>query len=693
MSDFTVNIDSRLDLSKARTELNNFINKEHKIKLNLDMSGIRGNKISEQLQKSMQASLGNSFDKSYTTALQKQINEIAKTQRSAFSEPLKNISKYEQSYSDMYNKLLNKAPASYGQNKQLAAPDEYLKQVEVRAQKAQEIKKKISQGFLEVESSSVGKTVRKYSGSDSSYFKELEQSYTKLLSLQKELTTGVSDDGSSRTLYDRHFIEKYNQFYDILTKCRNEAKILNNEMSGAFKPLSESDAINASNKTLKWLQDNTRAAKEYGEVLTSLAQKQATTTDPSVAKDLASQVKNLQSEAGSKGLTGKSFKDELVRSFKAIGQFAYTYGAIQFASGKIRESITELKEIDSILTEISKTSDLTNSQLKKLGETAFDSASKYGKTASDYLTGVQEMSRSGFYGDQAEELAQLSILAQAAGDMTADVSNSYLLATNAAYEYEGSVEKLNAALDGQNMITNRHSVSMDDMASATTEAASMASQYGVEVDELSALIGTAVSRTKKSGNEIGTSLKSLFVNLQNTQNSKITSTFEELGISMTEMVGDMKLLKDPIELLRELADAFNALPEGSEMRANILTNIGGKYHANVLSSILTGIDTGDFDTMLQDYSEGMGSAAVEAEKSENNWEGSLNKLSNAWTSLIQNFADSDTITTAINGLTTLTKGVDKFASLPTLMGLIGGAWSTKKGLGKTVYNALSYKVA
>ena len=67
---------------------------------------------------------------------------------------------------------------------------------------------------------------------------------------------------------------------------------------------------------------------------------------------------------------------------------------------------------------------------------------------------------------------------------------------------------------------------MLDMAEATTQAGSMAAQSGVQVNELSALIGTAVARTKKSGNEIGTALKALFINLQNTQNKKIVATFE-----------------------------------------------------------------------------------------------------------------------------------------------------------------------
>ena len=95
---------------------------------------------------------------------------------------------------------------------------------------------------------------------------------------------------------------------------------------------------------------------------------------------------------------------------------------------------------------------MTKQELQELGSTSFASASELGKTASDHLTSVQEMSRSGYYGEQGEAMAQQSLLAQAAGDMSADLANKYLLATNAAYKYEGNAEKLNAVLDGQNSI-------------------------------------------------------------------------------------------------------------------------------------------------------------------------------------------------------------------------------------------------
>lgn len=465
------------------------------------------------------------------------------------------------------------------------------------------------------------------------------------------------------------------QLENIAGKTADKVEVLNakaKDLSSTFKTTSSSfsqlDAQVASNRTLSWLQNNTKAADKYGDQLKKLAELQRNATSKEELQDYTKQVRALQTEAQAFGETGKSWKDNFGRAFGQIFQFSQIYGGIQKVIDATAHAVTELKEMDNILTEISKVSDMSGDELQQLGQDAFDYANQYGKTVTDYLTGVQEMNRSGFYGQQGIDLANTSVLAQAAGDMTADVANSYLLATNAAYEYAGSAEKLNAVLDGQNMITNRNSVNMTDMAEATTQAGSMAAQAGVEVDELSALIGTAVARTKKDGNEIGTALKSLFVNLQNTQSDKIVTTFDRLGISMTKMVDDTEVLKTPIELLEELSKVYNSLPDGSTTKADILTNLAGKYHANVLSSILAGWS--DYEQMLVDYSEGSGSAAVEAEKSANNWQGSLNKLSNSWTQFVSNFANSGQITTAIQLVNSFVQAMDGLVDTLTPLGTV-----------------------
>ena len=465
------------------------------------------------------------------------------------------------------------------------------------------------------------------------------------------------------------------QLENIAGKTADKVEVLNakaKDLSSTMKMTTSSfnqlDAQVASNRTLSWLQNNTKAADKYGDQLKKLAELQRNATSKEELQDYTKQVRTLQTEAQVFGETGKSWKDNFGRAFGQIFQFSQIYGGIQKVIDATVHAVTELKEMDNILTEISKVSDMTGDELQQLGQDAFDYANQYGKTVTDYLTGVQEMNRSGFYGQQGIDLANTSVLAQAAGDMTADVANSYLLATNAAYEYAGSAEKLNAVLDGQNMITNRNSVNMTDMAEATTQAGSMAAQAGVEVDELSALIGTAVARTKKDGNEIGTALKSLFVNLQNTQSEKIVTTFDRLGISMTKMVDDTEVLKTPIELLEELSKVYNSLPDGSTTKADILTNLAGKYHANVLSSILAGWS--DYEQMLVDYSEGSGSAAVEAEKSANNWQGSLNKLSNSWTQFVSNFANSGQITTAIQLVNSFVQAMDGLVDTLTPLGTV-----------------------
>lgn len=294
---------------------------------------------------------------------------------------------------------------------------------------------------------------------------------------------------------------------------------------------------------------------------------------------IAANFRNIKAEAKSLGLTGGTIFTSLWANIKKFSSWMSVTSLVSTFVMDIRNAITELKEIDTILTEISKTSDLTTEALAKLGKTSFDSASKYGKKASDYLVGVQEMYRAGF--QNAPEMSELSILAQAAGDLTSDAANDYLIATDAAYDLGGSIEKLNAVLDSQNFITNNAAVSMQDMADATSEAASVAAQYGVNIDELSSLIAVVVSKTRESGSEVGNALKALFINLQDTTSKPIQEAFDSVNISMTEMVNGSEKLKTPIELIKELSAAFTSLEEGDTRRANILSDIGGRFYHNV----------------------------------------------------------------------------------------------------------------
>lgn len=456
---------------------------------------------------------------------------------------------------------------------------------------------------------------------------------------------------------DDELVENEKLFNTELKKSQNEVTELKSQLDKIYNPNRQ---IRLSNDILNWLSKNTKASRKAREELEKYYQ-ELSSGKVSVERlnYINDQFKTLDSQQRSFGKLGKNLKDQFKQAVESFSQWVSVSSVMMAGVYKIKQAVAELKNLNDIITEISKTSDLTNKQLKELSSASFDTASKYGKTASDYLTGVQEMYRAGF--DNAKQMSELSILAQSAGDMDTNNANDYLIATNAAYNYKGSVEELNKVLDSQNYITNNAAVSMQDMADATSEAASIASQYGVKVDELSSLIAVAVSKTRESGSEVGTALKALLINLQNTTSDPIKKAFEDVGISMTKMVGDSEQLKTPIELLKELSEVYNKLPEGDTKRANILNKIGGKHHANTLAAILSDQDAYNSIMDLYNSSSAVGSAKQEADKSANNWSGTLNKISNSWTELVSKFAESDSIITVLNLVNDLTQALGNLA--------------------------------
>ena len=412
MSDFIANIKAQLDLGTAESKMQSFINKYKndpiKLKVDLDTTSVGGNNLNQQIQKQFQ-NAGKTASSSFANAFK---NNNYKGDLLNFAEYQKQIKAIKNSFSDTIQSNVKDVTKKEANSYANAYYNE-IKKANTAIQKEQEKAYEASQ--------------KKIKSQQDAYYKQMfEQQFNDRHTKSPELTA-------------------MSEYYTQLQKEQEKAY-------KASKSFSKLDGEIASNKTLTWLKNNSAAVKDYGDALEDLALKQRNATSADELKGYNKQVNALKTEAASLGKTGSSLFSDLSRGFKQIGQFALTYGGIQKGVDMIMDSVSELKEIDSILTEISKTSDLTNSQIQELGANSFEAASQWGRTATDYLLGVQEMSRSGYYGEQAEKMAQTSILAQAAGDLDADMANSYLLASNAAYQYQGNVEKLNALLDGQNMI-------------------------------------------------------------------------------------------------------------------------------------------------------------------------------------------------------------------------------------------------
>lgn len=366
---------------------------------------------------------------------------------------------------------------------------------------------------------------------------------------------------------------------------------------------------------------NKKAQKQYGGQFNDMLSILNSNPDKTAVDSVAKQFQNVRYEINKAGLAGKTFFQKMRDDInKFTGWMSMTY-AISLFTRSIREAITELKEIDILLTEISKANDkLTQSQLAEIGSNSFGIASKYGKKASDFLVAVQEMSRAGY--PAAEAMGELSTAAQGAGDMTADVANQFIIAADKAYKMNGSVEELTKTLDGINYITNNNAVNMSELSEGFSIVSSTAASFGVDANELTAALGTMSATTQQSGSEVARAFRAILLNIRQVSDeeeninaeglTKYEKACNALGVSLKEVKDGVLQLRDPMEVLKELSVEYNKLGESDLRRTELLNSVGGKLRSTQLDALLRQWDM--YEDMLQQYANGSGSMAREANK-------------------------------------------------------------------------------
>ena len=635
-----------------------------------------GKNISKALQKGMKGFTFNSKDPYFGEFFkrletdEKNIEKLSldyrvdpKDARKAYSVYGREIEKQEKELTRRTQKITEE------QNKNLAA-----------------IQKRANSGEFELRNAKMDAFESKYdgySGKGQETFSRAKKEIEQIKLLQRELQTGIYESGDKKGLkiVDDEQILKLGQLDNAIDKLGNTMQQFKIESANALDPLS---ASKLSNNIGKYIKENTRLTKGWIEAFETLQ------TKAKNGENVSKEFSQLKSKADLEGVSGKSFFSEIGRGFKQIGQFAYTYGIIERGIDLVANSVNELKEVDTLLTEISKANDsLSQFDLKNIGKSSFDIAGNYGKKATDFLSGVQEMSRAGY--QDALAMAELSTAAQGAGDMTAEIANQYLIATDKAYKYQGSVESLTKVLDGSNNITNRNAVNMTELANGMSIVGSQAASLGVDANETTAVLGTMIASTQQSGSEMARAFRAILLNLQQVTDeeegidaeglNKYEQACNDLNVSLKETKNGVTSLRDPMQVLKDLSVQYTKLAPNDIRRTNLLSSVGGKLRANALNALLEGWDT--YEKMLGEYETGNGSMAREAEKTAQSWEGSLNRMSNSWTSFIANFVQSDTMIGGINFLNDIIQGVDQltqsFGTLSTVMATLGIFQGTKNG--------------
>lgn len=588
--DFRARIIAELDANKAKAQLQS-LTKQQTVDLAVDVAIKNAQALDNlktdatSLQKLLSKKFNIKIDNKQAVQAIQQVNREAANAQKQFVKQQQNLSSsyYKQLFDNQFNDR-------YTKSSELQKMADYYASMEKEAlrmqQQVQNIQKKVSQGFLDVDVSNVQKNLKKYAGVDSSTLKEVENSYQRLISLQKELQTGMNS-GTGAKLSDTEFVDKYNQFSDVLQKCQNQMKVLSNEASSLARPFNSLDAITASNKTLTWLNNNTKAAKDYGEALEQVASKQRSATSASELQQYNKEFKNIVSQAQLAGKTGKSFVDDFGRAFGQIFQFAGAYGMIQNVIFDVpRQMWSAVRDVDDAMTNLQMATGVSNEQAKELMSTYAQLGDQLKATSTDVAASATEWLKQGQSIKNSEKLAQDSIILSKIGDLSSEDATKTITAAMKSYNLG-----VNEVMDFVDQISAVDLVSATDvggLATAFNEVAANARQAGVETEQLLAYAAAIGETTQEGMASVGTSLNAIFSRMGNIKLSRlkdyenngedlsnVETVLRGVGIQLRDSVNEFR---DFDEVLDETAGRWNSF-SGVQQRA-ISQAFAGTNHMN-----------------------------------------------------------------------------------------------------------------
>ena len=418
-----------------------------------------------------------------------------------------------------------------------------------------------------------------------------------------------------------------------------------------------------------------KTAKEY-ERAAEAQRKSAQKLLDDIEKETAAREKAAEKQRLAAEKEAKAEEDAANRKIAAWTRAAKVAVAA-VAVKATKEALSTMKEVDAELANIRKVTDESAEAIARLGDQAYKTASKYGVSASDYLKGAADFAKAGY--QNYSDLAELAIKTQLVGDVTADTASKFLLSADAAYKFQGNVEKLTTVLDRANWVENNYATSIDKIAEGLPVVASTASMANMSMDELVASLGTITAVTQETGKKAATALRALILNitgeigevLEDEQGEfevtaesvrSMSDALQKYGsdaIKAAKATGD---LIDPIEAIRSLATAYQNGDLSRNELFSILTEVGGKLRTNQLAALVENF--GMFEEMLKGVEGAAGSADKEVGVMLETWDAKTNQLKNSWTELVSHVFESEAIKSGIDLLRNAIEALDKFIQTP-----------------------------
>lgn len=277
--------------------------------------------------------------------------------------------------------------------------------------------------------------------------------------------------------------QSYNRYLNLLnqiaTKRRQINSILNSNTNITGTPLDAE--LRASLATLDRLEIQiqkmpyiTRTAKEQFSVQIN---------------EVRNDVSRIQSDMVRTGQTGNTMFTRLINGFKKFGGWTIVTRALTSVIRLGRQLITNVKEIDTAMTQLKIVTKATGAEINSFGNNIANAAKQTGSSMTSLIDSATTYARLGYSLNESSDLAKYTSMLQTVGAI--DVSDAQDAITAITKAFNIDVSQLESVMDKLVEVGNGFPISVSQIAEGLNNASSALAGAGNTFEQSVALLTAA----------------------------------------------------------------------------------------------------------------------------------------------------------------------------------------------------------
>ena len=438
-------------------------------------------------------------------------------------------------------------------------------------------------------------------------------------------------------------VSQFNKVNAVLSQTQNDLKVTRSEYA---QLVSTQQRLSKANVIEAW---NLRNSKATATV--------RSTNEAYIAslRDLNSQMTKMQfneivdgfkrAENSMRGLNrlGANIKDQFKQAIQTIAQGISVVNVVRTGMYYVKQMPSTVMELDTSLVDLSKTADMSASELKDFYYASNDVAKQMGVTTNEILTQASAWSRLGYNtAESATQMAKLSSMFKLISPgLNINDATSGLVSIMKAYDIDVD-DVLDGIMSKVNIIGNNFALSNTDIVAMLQDSVSAMAEGNNTIEETIALETAAFEIVQDQS--VGNGFKTVALRIRgiNEETQELDETLSTMKSDLYDLTGisvmqDEVTYKSTYQILKEISGVWDDLTDKAQTET--LELMFGKLRSNIGASVIKNFSAAE--KAMDDMANSAGNAEAEMSIMADSISYKLNKLQETSTGIAQNLFDRD----------------------------------------------------